>query len=405
MRVLIPGLLLLAALGCSDGGGAGPRSPEPDDESIALEFPDIESVHAAAIAPTCSPNGGVCHNSREYPDLHTVTTFVGQIGQPCNMAAKTAADVRDACEPEGDRLVIESLGIDAVIAHVGVSPEDAPTGELGAAIIELAGPVAAEEGASSNAGQVHRDDVAFDLPVLFTVLEPTRVQVSFRDSTDTGQVRRFLDTRTYPWQPSMVRVGDPNRNGTLGGPSVSLLQPGSPEESYLIRRLTDPDEGDLMPRQCRAWNQMATRALGCWIEGLTVDQDGLVTNPFEPIDYASCTFDPGAAGRCVDNDTDMVAAIFERRCGGAACHIGEDSPAHGLDLGADAARDDLVGVPSIEVPELLRVDPGRPDESYLHCKLVADCDERVGERMPVGGPPLSESDIEAIRRWIAAGAN
>lgn len=397
-------LLLLAALGCADDRDAGPDRPGPDHEPIEAEFPDIEAIHAAAIAPTCSPNGGVCHNSREYPDLHTVTTFVGQIGQPCNMGAKTAADVRDACEPEGDRLVIESLGIDAVIAHIGVSPEDAPTIDLRTAMVELAEPIEAEEGASTNVGQVHRGEVVFELPAGFTVIDPTRIEVELGASTEPAQVQGFFDTRTYPWQPSMVRVGDPNQNGTLGGPGVALLQPGNPSESYLVRRLTDPAEGDLMPRQCRTWNQMATRALGCWIEGLTVDPDGLVTNALDPIDYASCTFDPGDAGRCVDNDTDTVGAIFERTCGGAACHIGEESPAHGLDLGAEAAREGLVGIPSLEVPELLRVEPGRPEDSYLYCKLVAECDDRIGERMPAGAPPLSDSDLEAIRRWIAAGA-
>lgn len=404
MRQLPTLLFVLAALGCAGDRDPGPDDLGPDEHPIESEFPDIEAVHAAAIAPTCSPNGGVCHNSREYPDLHTVTTFVGQIGQPCNMAAKTPADVRDACEPEGDVLVIESLAIEAVIAHVSVSPEEAPTSELRTALIELAEPIDAEEGAAAIFSQVRRGEVVFDLPATFTVLDPTHVEADFYGSPEGRQVPRFLDTRTYPWQPSMVRVGDPNRNGVLGGPSAALLEPGSPDESYLVRRLTDPAEGDLMPRQCRTWNQMATRALGCWIEGLTVDQDGQVTNAFDPIDYASCTFDPGDAGRCVDNDSDTVAAIFERTCGGAACHIGEESPAHGLDLGADAAREGLVGVPSIEAPDMLRVDPGWPEDSYLYCKLVAECDDRVGERMPAGAPPLSDSDLEAIRRWIAAGA-
>ena len=299
MRIARLGIcLLLAALGCADedagpGSPDGPGSPEPSDDPIALELPDIEAIHAAAIAPTCSPNGGVCHNSREYPDLHTATTFVGQIGQPCNMAAKTAADVRDACEPEGDRLWIESLGIDAVIAHVEVSPEDAETIALTTVVVELGEPIAAEEGASSNAGQVRRGDSTFDIPAPFTVLDATHLEMALPGSIYAAQTKRFFDDRVYPWQPWMVRVGDPNRNGVLGGPSVSLIEPGNPEASYLIRRLTDPDEGDLMPRQCRSWNQVATRALGCWIAGLRVDDDGQVTNAYDPIDYASCTFDPG----------------------------------------------------------------------------------------------------------------
>ena len=53
---------------------------------------------------------------------------------------------------------------------------------------------------------------------------------------------------------------------------------------------------------------------------------------------------------------------------------------------------------------MARVEPGRPDRSYLYCKLQPDCPDRVGARMPADGAPLSTADLEAVRRWIAAGA-
>jgi hypothetical protein len=62
----------------------------------------------------------------------------------------------------------------------------------------------------------------------------------------------------------------------------------------------------------------------------------------------------------------------------------------------------LVGVPSREAPDLVRVAPGDPDASYLLQKLTS-ATPRDGERMPPD-QPLASNKIEAIRAWIAAGA-
>ena len=66
-------------------------------------------------------------------------------------------------------------------------------------------------------------------------------------------------------------------------------------------------------------------------------------------------------------------------------------------------RQNLVGVPSVGVPEVQRVKPGDPDESYMVWKV-----ERrsgiTGDRMPLGLEPLRAEEIAAIRGWIQAGA-
>jgi hypothetical protein len=64
----------------------------------------------------------------------------------------------------------------------------------------------------------------------------------------------------------------------------------------------------------------------------------------------------------------------------------------------------LVGVASNEVPDMMRVAPGRPDDSYLVVKLRASDPRRVGARMPRVGLYLSRMEINAVERWIAAGA-
>jgi hypothetical protein len=62
----------------------------------------------------------------------------------------------------------------------------------------------------------------------------------------------------------------------------------------------------------------------------------------------------------------------------------------------------LVDVPSVLEPDLLRVAPGDPDNSYLVHKVEGSA--AIGGQMPLGGPPLSAEEINLIRQWIAAGA-
>jgi methionine-rich copper-binding protein CopC len=84
------------------------------------------------------------------------------------------------------------------------------------------------------------------------------------------------------------------------------------------------------------------------------------------------------------------------------CHIGASAP-EGLRLDAADSYNLLVGVPSVEVPTLLRVMPGDPDESYIILKLQGSAGI-VGAQMPFGGPYLPQSTIDVIRQWITDGA-
>ena len=64
---------------------------------------------------------------------------------------------------------------------------------------------------------------------------------------------------------------------------------------------------------------------------------------------------------------------------------------------------DLVGVSSSELPSVLRVDPGNPDNSYLVQKIEG-APNIVAAQMPLNQPPLSTNQIDAIRQWILNGA-
>ena len=96
--------------------------------------------------------------------------------------------------------------------------------------------------------------------------------------------------------------------------------------------------------------------------------------------------------------------VFTPIC--AACHTGPTSttlPA-GMDLSnATASYANLVGVASLEVPSLERVTAGDPDASYVVQKIEGTA--AAGGQMPLFQPPLEQSTIDAIRQWIATGAN
>jgi hypothetical protein len=95
----------------------------------------------------------------------------------------------------------------------------------------------------------------------------------------------------------------------------------------------------------------------------------------------------------------IQANIFTPIC--SVCHVGGSAP-EGLRLDAANSYNLLVGVPSTEVPALLRVKPGDPANSYIIQKLQGHA--AVGAQMPLGGPYLSSDTIAFIQQWITNGA-
>jgi hypothetical protein len=85
------------------------------------------------------------------------------------------------------------------------------------------------------------------------------------------------------------------------------------------------------------------------------------------------------------------------------CHTGANAP-RGLRLDSEEnSYAFLVNRSADEIPTLMRVNPGKPDDSYLIKKLEGSADI-VGARMPLGGPYLSQEQIDQVRSWIANGA-
>ena len=107
----------------------------------------------------------------------------------------------------------------------------------------------------------------------------------------------------------------------------------------------------------------------------------------------------GAVGPLAPNFDSIQANIFEPLC--EHCHSGANAPV-GLRLDAANSYLLLVGVPSGERSNILRVAAGDPNNSYLIQKLEGTAG--VGERMPAGLPAVPQADINIVRQWIADGA-
>jgi len=124
---------------------------------------------------------------------------------------------------------------------------------------------------------------------------------------------------------------------------------------------------------------------GCSGDGFGLDING---NPIGPGSSDTVSFSRD------------IQPIFDQSC--IRCHFGAGAP-EGLDLSAGKSYNNLVNIPSTEVPSLDRVEPFRPDTSYLVWKIEGDSGI-TGERMPFGGPYLADQTIALIRKWILQGA-
>ena len=119
---------------------------------------------------------------------------------------------------------------------------------------------------------------------------------------------------------------------------------------------------------------------------------------------AGCDRAEDIAGPGEDDEplfSQIQTEIFTPLCSG--CHT--SGGAAGLNLSAEeVSYANLVGVNALFSPDLLRVEPGNPDDSFLMIKLEGG-ERLVGQRMPAGGAnPLSEDQLKLVRDWIADGA-
>ena len=107
-----------------------------------------------------------------------------------------------------------------------------------------------------------------------------------------------------------------------------------------------------------------------------------------------------AQGGDVSFQGDLMPVLSER-C--VMCHL-EGAQQANLSLYPEAWSQ-LVGATSSESP-LKRVEPGKPDQSYLFRKLMGTHLDAGGSgaRMPFQQDPLDSAFLELLRQWIEQGA-
>ena len=118
-----------------------------------------------------------------------------------------------------------------------------------------------------------------------------------------------------------------------------------------------------------------------------------------------------AFGQTAKQDTstyhDIQHHIFDKSCVNTACH-GAPANAGGLNLAYENSYQNLVGQtpknPAAAAAGMKLVDPNNPDNSFIITKLVGPTEKELGARMPFGGGKLHDGKIEALRKWITAGA-
>jgi hypothetical protein len=112
----------------------------------------------------------------------------------------------------------------------------------------------------------------------------------------------------------------------------------------------------------------------------------------------------GGGGEPIDQTATFArvqAEVFTPNCTTIACHdsIGQSS---GLVLTAGNAYANVVNRNSVEMPQLARIAPSDPANSYLYRKITGA--GITGDRMPLNRPPLDDAKIKLVRDWIRRGA-
>ncbi len=394
--------------GPTDGDG-GSSTGEPDGsedpaaeyiEEAKREFPTYLDLHEKVVTRSCSPAGGVCHNEKEYPDLHTPQTMLAQLEAPCNLAEADPLNLFSGCEPVGDRLRFTTGG--NLMFTTEVAYVDINTDMMGVvhAVVYLRDPI---PNAMDMPGQF--ESIAIERETTAGMLTVGAVDnaISYAPGVDALEVNDYpnLPTAVKTLLETEIRAGDPNRDGEFGGEDpYRLLLPGNPWKSYLLQRLQGNVPGSPMPLANQPLSSAEIIAIACWIEGAS-EPEG--QGPYASIDYAGCQYAAEFGETPTDSGSkfsEHVQPILDVRCATAGCH-GELAPAAGLDLTQGSSYDNLM-LPSSQNPDVPRVTPGNPTNSYLITKLTGN--GISGMQMPLGALPLTANEIEVIRAWISYGA-
>ena len=228
----------------------------------------------------------------------------------------------------------------------------------------------------------------------------------------------------YPSADPMMELGDADaaydvlvdHPAAETGGALDRVDPGDSENSYIIHKLRGTHSevggsGERMPQGGPYLDDATIDAIAGWIdagasEEVTSGDDDDATGD----DDDATGDDDDSAGDDDDSATsptfsDVYSTIISQECG---CHSGSShSTGFFFDGSAATGYGNLVGVDSFENPGMNRIEPGDPDDSYLVNKIQGTAGAVGGSnpsQMPLGGPFLSQTQIDLVRAWVAGGA-
>jgi hypothetical protein len=396
-RVLLA-LMLAAgiAAGCGGGSGDGADNGVPPEPPPPSSFgPNFSEIQDQVFTPTCAVSG--CHTGAAAPEglrLDEANSF----GMLVDVASSQVPSILRVApgDPDNSYLIQKLEGTASVGAQM---PEGGPP--LPQASIDVIRQWIIDGAIDDRAPSSEAIRVTSLSPVPDSDLEtaPSEIIAMFDRELDVSTVNAetfileasggdgtFSDGNEEQIMAAEITTPDTNpMSATFDLSGVALA-----DDTYRVR---------LLGSGLSLILDLDANALDGEFSGTFPSGDGAQGGDFEAQFTVAA---PAEMGPTLD---EIQANVFTPTCSVSGCHTGPmgNTLPGGMDLtNADASFANLVGVPSIQAPELSRVEAGDPDNSYIIQKLEGTAD--VGEQMPFGGTPLDQALIDDIRQWIADGA-
>jgi hypothetical protein len=382
LRVITLLVIVVSLAGCPSGSGEGlDENGRPLGESNGVNGnlePALASIQANIFTPGCALSG--CHSGGSAPlglRLDEGNSFASLV----NTASQEVAGLFrvQPFDPDSSYLIQKLEGTAAVGARMPLNGIPLEPSEI-AVIREWIANGALDDTPAVPAGVVTvtpsngdtLDALPNEITVIFNqdmdaasltpdtfILERSGGDGGFDDGNEVAVIATAIDLSTNLRQAIMDLSGSLDIDDSY---RVTLVGTGAPT---------------------------VTDSLGNALDG---DADGLPGGNFSAV----FTVVP-----LLPTLTSIQNTIFTPVC--SVCHVdGGVAGFTGLWLDEASTVATLIDIASFEVPALLRVRPGDPDDSYLIQKLEGTA--AVGEQMPQGGPFLSQQTIDTIRQWIGDGA-
>ena len=375
----------LAACDGGDGTGFPPAGPLG---------PNFSAIQANVFTPNCATTG--CHFGAGAPQglrLDAANSFALLVGIP---STQESSVLRVAPGDPNNSYLVQKL--EGTASSGQQMPKDAPA--LPQATIDVIRQWISDGAIDDRLPASGPIRVSSISPVPDSVVDPAPTQIiavlDREPDASTFNANTFIleasGGDTSFGDGNEIQIGAASITVPLANPQTAVFDltgVSLADDTYRVRLLGSGPSMIL---------DLDANALDGEFAGAFPSGDGTQGGDFEAV---FTVMGPVIMGPTLD---DIQAAVFGSTCAVAGCNMGGGValPTVMNLTSAQASFDNLVNIPSLEVPGLIRILPGDPDNSYLIHNLEGTA--AVGDRMPLGGNPLDPAIIVEIRQWIADGA-